>query len=143
MGRMKNQFLDSYALLLTENYETNPTSKGVSLEGQAVSPASFQATNTKLRNEPKNQVGANRENTKRTQGAKSKCGGIGGFACQPPSARQKLRNEPKISGPSAYGISETALTAFSKHFQLSLPDRLLRWAAPERAAYDAQYLDFP
>jgi hypothetical protein len=33
--------------------------------------------------------------TKRTQEARSKRGGAGGFTCQPPKSQQKLRNEPK------------------------------------------------
>jgi hypothetical protein len=91
-----------------QNYETNPTTKGTSVVGQAVhlptskppteitkrtqtskgatvveqavSPANFQATDRNYETNP-NEQGSN-------------CGGAGGFTCQLPS-HQKLRNEPK------------------------------------------------
>jgi hypothetical protein len=61
--------------------------------GQAVSPANFQATKGKLRNEPKDRIGAPR-NYETNPTSRSKRGGAGGSP-----ANFQATNESKASNP--------------------------------------------
>jgi hypothetical protein len=97
MGRMTNRFLDSYGLLLNRKLRNEPNEQGAF----ACQPPRSQQKITKRTQEARSKCGgaggfacqpprSQQKITKRTQEARSKLGGAGGFACQPPRSQQKI-----------------------------------------------------